>query len=681
MRFRALLPAVLACLSPSTTLAQVWNDSVTTALVARAIARRARAMADTTLRDYRARAHGFVFFLGQFGEGFGEPPRLVKSDELVLEVYWKAPGWSKQRIIGWRDRTDLPTGIQYHRDHLGIVQNNFRNRIGLGHDDEVRNVPHPLAPDGPRRYNYALADSLTLRLPDRSIRVYEVLTRPGDATTAGVVGSLYLDAATAELVRFRFNFTKAAYVDKSLEDITIALENGLWNGRYWLPRRQEIEIRRRSTWLDLPARGIIRGRWEITDYVFNLDLPDSLFRGFEIVAASPEVRQQFPWQVPLDVVLREQTGQADAVDLDEVRQRVRSVIADRAVSGLPAVRPGVGALSDLLHFNRVEGVTPGVGWVFRPFGGAVEARSWVAYGFSDDRLKARLSVAHQRGRWRIEMGATRLIEDIGDEPIIAPLLNSIVAQEAGDDFGDYVLVHRARIALRHSFGSLGAITATAGVERTTSVEARAAPANGSFRPNPPLGSGTLGVGTVRWEVHRPVSGAGVRGAGAVTVEFGAGHGLTYGRARSKGELSIPVGRTELVASAHVGWGTIELPPHRLFVLGGRGTLMSEPFRAYGGRYMSLGRLEWRSRLPFPALPLGSFTSTGAEVIVAPFVSAGWVSGGRAELPWRETGGVRPVVGLGVEWFHRLLRIEVGTSLRDRRAGLVVDLRRDLWGIL
>src|SRR5438309_2254505 len=97
----------------------------------RAIARRTRAAADTTLRDYKAQAHGFLFFLGQLGEGLADPPRLIKADQLELEVYWKAPASSKQRVVGWRDRAELPTDIYYHRDHLGIVQNNFGPAIRL----------------------------------------------------------------------------------------------------------------------------------------------------------------------------------------------------------------------------------------------------------------------------------------------------------------------------------------------------------------------------------------------------------------------------------------------------------------------------------------------------------------------------------------------------------------------
>src|SRR5436190_605204 len=123
-----------------------------------------------------------------------------------------------------------------------------------GDGDEVKDVPHPLGPGGPELYDYALADSLTIQLPDRRVRVYQVLVRPREFSAPRVVGSLFMDMDTAELVRFRFSFTPAAYRDNTLEDITVVLDNGLWFGRYWLPRRQEIEIRRRMSYLELPVR-------------------------------------------------------------------------------------------------------------------------------------------------------------------------------------------------------------------------------------------------------------------------------------------------------------------------------------------------------------------------------------------------------------------------------------------
>jgi hypothetical protein len=91
--------------------AQTWNAPAALALVRRATERRLEAQADGSLSSYRTRAHGFVFFLAQVGEGLAEPPRLVKADELRVEVYWRAPDRSKQVILGWRDGAFLPTDI------------------------------------------------------------------------------------------------------------------------------------------------------------------------------------------------------------------------------------------------------------------------------------------------------------------------------------------------------------------------------------------------------------------------------------------------------------------------------------------------------------------------------------------------------------------------------------------
>ena len=83
-------------------------------------------------------------------------------------------------------------------------------------------------------------------------------------------------------MRLEFSFTAHAYLDPQLEDVSVVLENALWEGRFWLPYRQEIEIRRRSTWLDIPARGIIRGRWNVDGYILNVGLVSSWFGGDEI---------------------------------------------------------------------------------------------------------------------------------------------------------------------------------------------------------------------------------------------------------------------------------------------------------------------------------------------------------------------------------------------------------------
>lgn len=678
---RSLLVAAapIALLAPCALFAQQWNGEATRALVARAIVARSAARVDSTLSDYRARAHGFVFFLGQLGEGLAEPPRLVKSDELELEVYWKQPGLSKQRIIGWRDRIDLPTDIQYHRDHLGIVQNNFGNRIRLGAGDEVRDVPHPLSPDGPSLYDFAIEDSLAIRLPERTVRVYEVAVRPKDFGQPRIVGALYIDVATAELVVFRFSFTRPAYLDGTLEDIAIVLENGLWEGRYWLPRRQEIEIRRRTSWLDLPARGIIRGRWEIHDYRFNLGLADSLFRGTEIAVGPKEERDSFPWPESLDAAIRDMTGPLAPVDLEALRAEVGGIAGRHVLAGLRTARPGVNAVSDLLHFNRVEGLAVGAGWVVRPGGGATALRVQGSYGFADRRPKATL-VLQREGRLRLGLEAGRAVTDVGDESVIAPVVNSLLAQEAGRDYGDYVLRDHAAFTVRRELGGREAVTLDGGVERTQSVAVRAVPAHGTFRANPPLGGGTIGIARLTLEHRQPALTVQGGAGGAVTLEAGRGDTLRYVRVGAAGRVQVVAGPTDLVLRGWGGWGSAELPPHRAFVMGGRGTLVSEPFRRWGGRYAAYGVLEWRLRAPFVAIPLGPFLSTGNRIVVAPYVAAGWAGGAMAGMPWQPTGKGRGEAGLALEWFHRLVRIQAAVN-PEGRWGLTADIGRDLWGIL
>src|SRR3982074_339319 len=274
---------------------QPWNDARSRAVVERATERPTMQLADTALVDYKATAHGYLTFLAQFGEGFTEPPKIVKADELGLEVYWRSPDLSKQRIMGRRDTLLLPTDINYHRDHLGIVQNNFRNIIRIGEGDEVQDVPHPLSPIGLEVYDFAIRDSLQIRVGPRVLDVYEVRVRPKDDRQPRAVGAVYIDRETGEVVRMAFSFTRAALMDKDLEDVSVVLENALIEGRFWLPRRQEIEIRRTGSWLDYPARGIIRGRWEICCYQVNTGIPIAFFGGPEIVLAPPAERALRPF--------------------------------------------------------------------------------------------------------------------------------------------------------------------------------------------------------------------------------------------------------------------------------------------------------------------------------------------------------------------------------------------------
>src|SRR5260370_37760620 len=130
-----------------------------------------------------------------------------------------------------------------------------------------------------------------------------------------------------------FNFTPRAYLDPELEDVSIVLDNALWEQRYWLPYRQEIEIRRRATWLDVPVRGIIRARWEIDGYVLNVGLAKSWFSGEEITFLPKAERDSFPWQTSIGAALE---GVAEPVrrgDIGRGRGEAERVAARRGATG------------------------------------------------------------------------------------------------------------------------------------------------------------------------------------------------------------------------------------------------------------------------------------------------------------------------------------------------------------
>src|SRR5258705_1876188 len=194
-----------------------------------------------------------------------------------------------------------------------------------------------------------------------------------------------------------FNFTPAAYLDPSLEDVSIVLDNALWEGRFRLAYRQEVEIRRRATWLDIPARGIIRGRWEIDGYVFNLGLDASFFRGDEITALPKAARDSFPWPGPLSAAIQDVAEPVRENDLQRVRAEVSRIAGRRALTGLKRQRLGARSLSDLVHVNRVEGLAAGAGFVLRTLDDGYELRGFGSYGFSDRSGKGTIAVTSADG--------------------------------------------------------------------------------------------------------------------------------------------------------------------------------------------------------------------------------------------------------------------------------------------
>lgn len=679
--------------TPRDACAQQWNDQRTRALVERATARRAAQLADTGLVDYRATARGYLTFLAQVGEGFTEPPRIVKADELALEVYWRSPNLSKQRIIGRRDTLLLPTDINYHRDHLGIVQNNFPEIIRLGEGDEVRDVPHPLSPAGLGVYDYAISDSLRIQLPDRLIDVYEVKVRPRDDRMSAAVGAVYIDRAEAQVVRMAFSFTRAALVDKQLEDVSIVLENALIEARFWLPRRQEIEIRRTGSWLDYPARGIIRGRWEICCYEVNQGFLPQQFAGPEIVEAPRAQQRAYRWSGRILDSLPPDVRALTDEDVRRVQEEARKLVRQGALARTRATSLTARSISDFARVDRIEGLALGLG-LARRFGHGLSARLGGRYGFADHEPKGEAALAWQRADGvGVQLRLFRAFRDAGDEPETSRLRNSIAGQEFGSDYTQPYDSRGSAVALDLGRRLGGSWRVQLGYEWQDRLEVRASPARGRYEPALPAWKLDGLRGAV--ELDRPTAlgpfGAELavrgelRGWVADVEEGERPEGLVngrraYGRAfvAVQAERPTPAGRLVSRTTVAGGFGS-DLPPQEFVYLGGPTTAPGYEFHELVGRFGGSQRLEWRAPIPFPALSLGRYGNTGNAARLAPFVHTAYVT--RAPAADGRRAGWYPSIGLGLLALFDLIRVDVASGLRDGRWSFAVDVTRDFWRIL
>jgi len=122
---------------------------------------------------------------------------------------------------------------------------------------------NPLSRAGEAFYTYKTGDSITFHLPDKStVQLRELEVRPRHPNPLAVVGSLWFDVSSGQLVRAAFRMSEVARAsvdDDSTESRLgkmfanafahsaeaaidgVAIEYGLHNGRFWLPRSEVIE--------------------------------------------------------------------------------------------------------------------------------------------------------------------------------------------------------------------------------------------------------------------------------------------------------------------------------------------------------------------------------------------------------------------------------------------------------
>jgi hypothetical protein len=638
------------------------------------------------LQDYRARARGHIYFLYDLGRNTER--HLVKADQLALDLYWRAPNRTHQVMVGRRQEKALPTSIRYHLDHLTVVMDNFGDRVYMGEGAEVRDALHPAAASALDFYEYRLADSLTLVLPDREVRVFKVEVRPQDSAEPGVVGAIFLDRETADIVRMEFTFTAASYIDDTLDYINVHLDNGLWDGRYWLPYRQGIELRREIGVLKFPAGGIIRAEFQIGDYLFNTGVPDAVFRGPGVSALPDSSLEAFEFEGGLYDALDPADASAPP-SLEEIRREATRIVSDSYLQQVQGLRPAVPGVSSVFRFRRAEGfyLGPGVaqdypqGSVGVLAGYSFAARRWQAQGRIEMAVGARLD---------LELHAYfNRVADVSAWTPSSGAVATLAALIAGEDYREPYWASGAQVTLARRFrGSRGRITLAVEDWEPAQLDADVN-IDRSYRDVRLLDTGDVARVAMRLESPRIVALESVGGSSWEAQVEGATRELAsdfeYAYLTLSGEhlWRDLAGGTRLRLWARAGAvGGSAIPTQRLFPAGGRSTVRGYAFHRYvGNLYGALGSELSRS-LWYPFLSVDLFADMGWVAIEGNGATAAVA---RWNLQGDEAGPTRgPLIGLGagVGLVFDILWVELARGVTQAGSWeLVVRVRPEFWAWL
>jgi hypothetical protein len=612
-----LAALVLALQTPSPDTTSPYSSPEVQHLVERAMARRRQG--DSAVADYQARIR-YRLTVGVGRRRWADVPTAA-VEEQVARVQWQRPNDLRVDVIGRRFRSrseSLQLSSVWDRPWF----------VPRGVDDSVRvfskefpavGALHPLAPAGPEWYRYTLATSLAVSGgPSGTLRLLRVDVAPRRTGPALIAGQMWLDSATAEVVRLTFRYvgtalwtrprgdrradtSSARRINRLVNEIASVdadLEYGLEDGRYWMPRRQVVSGRVRIpvvSDLVIPFRAtttfedmeVNTGR----PIAFEVPLPDSAAHRLtrearrarrdslqaERRGAGEDPRRawnyagrwlggRYELHRPSNDSLRRFQGWPDSLawegDPGDER-RLREVEAQLAglaealpdsVTGRRGSGIGYERMSDALRYNRVQGLSLGLGYRIRVPGiSFTSAYATARYGFSDERVTGRLSLIRDAPSARVTVSGYRDIADL--DPLTSALGfgNTLNALFAAHDGGDYLLAEGGSLRVETAVGTGLELAVGARVEREQSVSRTARSAvndflggSGRFPENPPADPGTFvgggvrltGYGARRWTVGADVLGGAGRTTGrlfgAIRQNVGDARGLTL---RASGGLA------------------------------------------------------------------------------------------------------------------------------------------------
>jgi len=255
-------------------MASAYRSAAARTLIDRA--RHSRIVQDSTLMSYDAISRERV--TAKAGISAVGPERLILRTENASRVRWQRGRGAVVNVVG--ARTAFPMFFQGARvleDFLemdpvpyfpGREELPMLNGPGLTTNSDEGIFIHPLDRGAEAYYTFEATDSIVYRLPDgSSIHLRQVDVRARKPAPDLIVGALWFDEASGQLVRAAFRPSMPMDIKKFVEDedstafqdvpgyvkpiispmeltiSAITVEYGLHEQRWWLPRLETIEGR------------------------------------------------------------------------------------------------------------------------------------------------------------------------------------------------------------------------------------------------------------------------------------------------------------------------------------------------------------------------------------------------------------------------------------------------------
>ncbi len=217
-----------------------------------------RRTSDSAVADYQATIR-YRLSVGVGRRVWSKVPATA-VEEQVARVQWQQPNDLRVDVVGrrFRSREARRCELSSVWDRPWFVPRGVDDSVRIfSNDFPATGALHPLARTGPDWYRYALTGGLTVT-PARggALRLIRVQVTPRRTGPALIAGQLWIDSASAEVVRLTFRYlgtalwvrpeegprgpdsAKAARLNSlanRVVSIDADLEYGLQEGRYWMP--------------------------------------------------------------------------------------------------------------------------------------------------------------------------------------------------------------------------------------------------------------------------------------------------------------------------------------------------------------------------------------------------------------------------------------------------------------